>query len=270
MLEQFQKNGKYLMLALDHRGSFKKFVNKANPDSVTDEQLIQVKKMIINATRENFSGVLIDPDWGLKSFENPDKPYLLCIEKTGYSEDKGERTTQLEYSVQQLKEMGAGGIKILLYFNPEALSCSAQLETAKKVLNDCRVSNLPLFLEIVTYGNEALAKDRSEWVLRSVDAFIKANIIPDVFKLEYPGDEESCKKITAMLNGTPWILLTRGEPYEVFLEQLKIAYANGAVGFLAGRAIWQEVANYDNDADRLRFLDTIASERFREICDVVA
>lgn len=270
MLEQFQKNGKYLMLALDHRGSFKKFVNKENPDSVTDDELTRVKKMIIDATRNDFSGVLIDPDWGLKAFENPDKPYLLCIEKTGYSEEKGERTTELGYSVSELKEMGASGIKILLYFNPEASNSSVQLETAKKVLNDCHAANLPLFLEIVTYGNEAFAKDRSEWVLRSVDAFLKANIIPDVFKLEYPGDGESCKKISSMLNGTPWILLTRGEPYEVFLEQLKIAFANGAVGFLAGRAIWQEIANYDNDIDREHFLNTIAAERFKEICGIVA
>jgi len=127
-----------------------------------------------------------------------------------------------------------------------------------------------LFLEIVTYGNEALAKDRPEWVTKSVDAFLKAEIVPDVFKLEYPGNEASCKKITEMLGSTPWILLTRGEPYEVFLEQLKTAVSNGAVGFLAGRAIWQEVANYDNDEDRLRFLNTISRERFKEICSIVA
>ncbi len=258
------------MLALDHRGSFKKFINKSDPESVTDEEIIKVKKMIIDATRDDFSGVLVDPDLGLKAFENPDKPYLLCIEKTGYSEEKGERTTQLEYTVEQLKEKGASGVKILLYFNPEASNCSAQLETARIVLNDCRALDMPLFLEIVTYGNEAIAKDRSEWVLRSVDDFLRENIVPDVFKLEYPGDAIACKKITSMLGRTPWILLTRGEPYEVFLEQLMTAYANGAVGFLAGRAIWQEVANYEDDDERERFLNTIASERFKEICDVVA
>lgn len=258
------------MLALDHRGSFKKFINKSSPDSVTDEEMIKVKKMIIDATRDDFSGVLIDPEWGLPAYESPEKPYLLCLEKTGYTEEKGERTTEIEYTVEQLKEMGADGAKILLYFNPEASNCAVQLDTAAKVLAQSKSAGIPLFLEIVTYGNEGAAKTRSEWVLRSVEAFQKAGVVPDVFKLEYPGDDESCKKISSMLGATPWILLTRGEPYDVFVEQLGSAARNGAAGFLAGRAIWQEIANYDNDEDRKRFLDTVARERFQEICEIVA
>lgn len=257
------------MLALDHRGSFKKYVNKTNPELATDEEIVKVKKMIIEATRDDFSGVLIDPDWGLKAYEKPDKPYLLCIEETGYSEDKGERITKLEYSVEELKNFGASGIKILLYFNPAAReACDKQLATAKLVLNQCKENGLPLFLEIVTYGNEAVAKTRSEWVIGSVQRFLDEKIIPDVFKLEYPGGDDSCAKITDMLGLTPWILLTRGEPYEVFVDQLESATKNGAKGFLAGRAVWQEIANFDNDNDRSEFLNTVGKERFQEICAI--
>lgn len=268
MLDIFNKNGKFLMLALDHRGSFKKYVNKNSPEDTTDEEIIKVKKLIIDAVRNEMSGVLIDPIWGIKAFLNPDKPYLLCLEKTGYSEDDGERITELEYTAEELKKLGASGAKILLYFNPSAKTCAVQLETAKNVLLQCQESGMPLFLEIVTYGNEDQKKTRSEWVLRAVEAFIKAGIAPDVFKLEYPGDEESCQKITQMLGSTPWILLTRGEPYEVFAEQLKIAIKNGAVGFLAGRAIWQEVADCESDEERKNFLNTVAKKRFQEICQI--
>ena len=65
----------------------------------------------------------------------------------------------------------------------------------------------------------------------------------------------------------PWILLTRGEPYDVFKEQLKTAIDAGAQGFLAGRAIWQEMANYTGEA-RKDFLQTIARNRFAEICNI--
>jgi len=268
MLDIFKKNEKFLMLALDHRGSFKKYVSKKDQDNVTDGQIIDVKKMIIDSVRDDMSGVLIDPNWGIKAYTNPDKPFLLCLERTGYSEKEGERITELEYTAEELKKFGASGAKILLYFNPEAKTCQSQLNTARIAIDQCREAKLPLFLEIVTYGNEDVGKPRSEWVLRSVGVFIEAGIRPDVFKLEYPGDEKSCQKITQMLGATPWILLTRGEPYEVFAEQLKIAIKNGAVGFLAGRAIWQEIANCTDDEGRKEFLHNIAKKRFQEICRI--
>ena len=271
MLQEFQKNCKYLMLALDHRGSFKKFVNPAAPDSVSDDDVINAKRLIIEAVRDDFSGLLIDADLGLRAYENPDKPFLLCLEKTGYTDEAGERITELQYSAGELKKMGASGAKILLYFNPASESaCVKQLQTAGKALEECGRENVPLFLEIVTYGNEALGKTRAEWVIKSVERFVAEGIAPDVFKLEYPGDAKSCKKITKMLGATPWILLTRGEQFDVFEKQLKVAAKNGAVGFLAGRAIWQEIGDYPDNEARKHFLDTVAAERFRKICRILA
>lgn len=274
-LRVFQKNRKYLMLALDHRGSFKKYVNKKNPEAASDADVIGVKKMIIDAVYNEMSGVLIDPDWGLPAYKGKKKPYLLCAEKTGYVENGGERLTEIQYSAAELKKRGASGVKLLLYYNPEAENRAAQIETAKKVLADCHKNDLPLFLEFVTYGNEALGKTRAEWVLRTVQEFLDADVSPDVFKLEYPAssagrpdDEKSCAKITKMLGPTPWILLTRGETYDVFKTQLTDAIANGAVGFLAGRAIWQEVGDYADVAGQEKFLNKIARKRFQEICAI--
>lgn len=266
--EMFKKNGKYLMLALDHRDSFKKFVNPVDPDSVTDKDLIENKAAIIEATENDFSGVLLDPDWGVPAYRSKSKPYLLCLEKTGYVEDGHDRLTQLEYTAKQLKDWGASGVKLLLYFNPLAHDCADQLEVAKIAIQDARVNHLPLFLEIVTYGNEELGKTRGEWVINSLQQFLDNNIIPEVFKLEYPGDEATCRKITTMLHKTPWILLTRGEPYAVFKEQLRIAIKAGASGFLAGRAVWQEMKDYPDFNMRKEFLNTEAKKRFAEICAI--
>jgi tagatose-1,6-bisphosphate aldolase len=47
----FTKQGKFLMLALDHRESFKKFVNPSDPKSVSDSEVIEAKRAIIDATR---------------------------------------------------------------------------------------------------------------------------------------------------------------------------------------------------------------------------
>ncbi len=264
----FKKGGKYLMLALDHRGSFKKFVNVDDPDSVTDSDLIKNKAAIIESTESDFSGVLLDPEWGIPAYKTKSKPFLLCLEKTGYIEDGKDRLTQLEYTAKQLKDWGASGVKLLLYFNPMANDCAEQLKTAKVAWEDAKVNNLPLFLEIVTYGNEELGKSRGEWVVKSLQQFLDAGIIPEVFKLEYPGDKSTCEQITKMLGATPWILLTRGEPYAVFKEQLKLAIQAGASGFLAGRAIWQEMKDFPDFNSRKNFLEVEAKKRFAEICAI--
>lgn len=267
-LSIFQQEGKYLMLALDHRGSFKKYVNPSDPEVATDKEIIASKKLIIESVQDQCSGLLIDVEWGLPGYESKTKPYLLPLEKSGYTDASGERATELEYTGEQIKKLGASGAKLLLYFNPEAKNCSQQIITAKKALDDAHKNDLPLFLEIVTYGNEDLGKGRDEWVLRSVAMLLENNVAPDVWKLEYPGDAESCEQITELVRGTPWILLTRGESFEVFAEQLKTAVDAGAVGFLAGRALWQEIAEYTTEEEKKEFLQNIVAQRFELISEI--
>lgn len=267
-LKKFEYNGKFLMLALDHRGSFKKYVNPANPEAATDAEVIFTKKLIIEAVQDQFSGVLIDADWGLPGYVNKTKPYLLPLEKSGYTDKKGDRITDLGYSAKKIKSLGASGAKLLLYFNPESKTRVKQIKTTKKALADSHKNNLPFFLEIVTYGNEELGKSRAEWVLRSLEMLLKNKIVPDVWKLEYPGDAGSCKKITELVGSTPWILLTRGDSFEHFEKQLTDAVAGGAVGFLAGRALWQEIANYKTEQEKKEFLNTVVADRFKKISEI--
>ena len=267
-LKLFQNHGKYLMLALDHRGSFRKYINPASPEAVTDKELIETKAMIIEAMQDQFSGVLIDMEWGLPGYKNRNKPYLLPLEKSGYTDKAGDRVTELGYTAAGIKEMGASGAKLLLYFNPESKTCDQQIATAAKALADAHENNLPFFLEIVTYGNDELGKSRAEWVLRSLEMLLKEDVIPDVWKLEFPGDLSSCEKITKLVGKTPWILLTRGEKFVVFEKQLAEAVAAGAVGFLAGRALWQEISDYKTDSEKRKFLNTVVVDRFRKISEI--
>ena len=90
-----------------------------------------------------------------------------------------------------------------------------------------------------------------------------------MFKLEFPGDPVSCRKITKMLGDIPWILLTKGGKYEKFKDDLRVAMANGASGFLAGRSIWQEFTKYTNK-EREIFFNTDVPERFNEITKIAS
>lgn len=268
-VSQFTSNGKYLMLALDHRGSFKKLINPNDPEAVSKEDIVQLKREIIEALEDQFSSLLIDQDYGLPAYLSRSKPFLLPVEKSGYKDENGERITELEYSVQQLIDFGALGAKLLIYFNPNLHSATKQIETAKKVLQDCNEHNFPLFLEIVTYELSGQNDIRSYNVLAGLRMLMVSGVMPDVWKLEYPGSFNSCKQITELVGKTPWILLTRGDSFDHFVSQLKDAIKGGAQGFLAGRALWQEVCRMEG-GEKERFLKQTLPARFKTISELAA
>lgn len=267
-LSKFKKDDKFLMLALDHRGSFKKIINPSNPESVTDGQAISLKKEIINALKDQFSALLIDQDYGLPAYSDREKPFLLPVEKSGYEQEGEDRVTEISYTIDDLKNAGASGAKLLVYFNPWGETSQKQLETAKKVLQQCRQNNFPFFLEIRTYDGSREAdkmdgEEREKIVLTSLKIFVEHQIIPDVFKLEYPGSAVSCQTITAILDPTktPWILLTMADNFDSFSQKLEEASIRGCQGFLAGRALWQDVCL--GGEQKQQFLDKILPERFK-------
>ena len=265
--EAFMKNGRILMLALDHRGSLMKMLPSSIPENKRTQTIIAIKQMLIASLSPYYSGVLLDSDYGLPAYKNYVAPYLLCIEKTGYTDTNHERLTQLEYTVEELKAKGASGVKILLFFHPDAHTANQQIALTKNVYEDCKKNGLPFFLEILNYSLDGSPYDASVLVPRSVKIFLEHKITADVFKLEFPGSAEACQKVTRMLGRTPWILLTKGGTYEKFVDGLKVAIANGARGFLAGRSIWQDFAQLPQEQWK-KFFETIAVKRFAEISEL--
>ena len=263
----FTKDGKYLMLALDHRGSFRKLLNPKNPDKVDPFDAIEAKKAIIEAVFPQMSGILIDMDYGLEAYATANyikpKPFLLAMEVSGYTKEDGERITNLETSTGDIKEQGALGTKLLIHINHKAPSTKKQIKTAKIALKDAHDQGLPFFLEIITYG------ETEGEVVEALASVLQGDIKPDVFKLEYPGSPENCKAVTEVLGSIPWILLTRGDDFEDFIKKLKIARANGCSGFLAGRALWKEYFSLKEEKDKEKFLKEVLPERFKKISEIV-
>lgn len=270
-LLDFCKDKKFLMLALDHRASFKKLMNPENPESVSDADAVSLKAEIINSIRDQISGLLIDVEVGLKAYSDRTKPFLLPVEKTGYTEQKGERITELEYGVSRLQELGAAGAKLLLYFNPYVTSAERQLATARQVVEECKSKDFPFFLEIRTYepDHEVTVEEMGKLTIETLKIFKSRNILPDVFKIEYPGSALACQTVTAILEDLPWILLTRGVSFDEFVPQFKEATERSCQGFLAGRALWQEAGTLLGEEKR-KFLDETLPERFKILSEIAA
>ncbi len=247
------------MLALDHQEHFKKIVNPEDPNLATADQIIKAKQKILHALKEEFTAVLLDTEYGLPAYEGIAKPFILRLEKSGFFETSGVKTVEIQHSVPELKNKGASGIKFLLAFNPDREESLGELEKARQVRSDCQKNSLPLFLEILTYQNEDRQLSKSELILNSLEIFMQKGVVPDVFKIEYPGDQESCQKISQLLKETPWILLSGGDNFNEFTTRVEVAAKNGAAGFLAGRAVWQDIP--DNE--------TLLKSRFSELAKVV-
>jgi tagatose-1,6-bisphosphate aldolase len=261
----FTQNGKFLMLAFDHRGSFKKSLKTEDP-----KVLISAKKDIIDASFDHISSLLIDQDYGFPAYsqlnyEKP-KPFVMPMEESGYEDVGGERLTTLKYTAKEIKKSGAAGTILLVYFSLESETAQKQIETTKKAVQDSQETGLPMFLEIVTYG-----KGEGK-VAESLQVFLDNGIKPDVYKLEYPGSGEEAKRVTELLQplDIPWILLTRGAEYEKFKDQLETCVEAGCVGFLAGRGVWQEYLDLlDKPEEKEKFLKETIPQRFEEIKRIV-
>ena len=268
----FARQGKYLMLALDHRGSLKKLLNPGDPGAVQDVQVIGLKERILRSLKDQFSGVLLDPIFGLPAYkkalgEQDGTPYILSLEESGYEEREGDRYSKLQYEAKQLKERGASGTKLLLYFDPQGKSAEHQIDVAKTALEASRGQNIPLFLEVVTYGKTRDSASAGEATLQAMRMLLARGVKPDVWKLEFPGSAELAKEITELAADTPWILLTRGVSFEQFAKELQTSVENGARGFLAGRAVWQEVMEFRGE-EQEKFLNETVPSRFRKISQI--
>lgn len=274
-LDQFMYHGKILMLALDHRGSFKKLVDPEHPEMVNDQRSTNIKEQIIKALYNQFSALLVDVETGLPAYRKHEhhwigaaKPYLLAIEKTGYEDQSGERVTHLEHTVKQLKDNGAAGIKMLLFFHPHATTVHRQIDIAQRVYFDCKKYNLPFFIEPLTYQIAGDKNLKPDIVVEMVEMLLKAGIGGDVYKIEFPGDAPSCTEITQMLRKIPWILLTKGDKFETFVSGLRVAASHGCVGFLAGRSLWQDFTKVPQNK-REEFFQTVVRDRFKLISEIV-
>lgn len=264
MIDVFQRGKIFPMLAFDHRGSFVKLLTGTGVEPTTDE-IIEVKKHILQTLIPFMSGTLIDEDYGLPALKSMHSlvPYLLPLEKTGYTDKQGERITEILTTPKQLIEKGAQGAKLLLYTNHNVSSWNAQIKTAKNQAYLCREAKIPFFLEFVLYEVESI---KPGTVYETVEKAIQDGVTCDVWKLPYPGSREECEKITALFGNTPWIILTGGTTFEEFESQYCIARDAGCSGFLAGRALWQEVGEIWRDEKKYRdFLQNELPNRFKKL-----
>ncbi len=284
-------DGIFKILAIDHRDSLRVIINPDNPASVPSSTLTELKLTIIEHIAPYATAIMLDPLYSaaqaIVSGALPGNVgFLSALEAQGYSGTPHARQTTLldNWSVEKAKRLGASGIKLLVYYHPDAGEAAEQQETViKGVIADCARHEIALFLEPLFYSiDQSVPVNSAEFAMQRRRIVVETvhrlgSLAPDVLKIQFPIDasheagksvwKAACEELNDA-SPVPWALLSGGDPYDIFKQQLKIACQAGCSGFMAGRALWQEVISA-SASDRPDILKGTVLSRFQELSQIV-
>lgn len=273
--------GRFKMVAVDQRPPIKNPIKAARGTAEAPyDDVAGFKLMLVDELQADASAMLLDPHFALPrglSTLSPTKGLIVTLEDSIFRETPGGRlSSQIDHwSVEKIKRSGADAVKVLAWYRPDAdLAVNlAQKDFTKAIGEACHRHDIPFLFELLVYP---LAKDKhqttdyvemqgkhADHVLDSVREFARPDYGIDVFKLESPvpakgiesADRAATQKLfdeMGALCGRPWVMLSAGASMAEFKVVMQHAYAAGASGYLAGRAIWAEPFKAFPDWDAIR------------------
>lgn len=276
-----------MILAVDHRDAMRVMINREHPDAVPAAQLTEFKLDIVKRMAPSATAILLDPVYSLgqsiaQGVLPPKTAFLTALEDQGYLGNPYSRqTTILEgWGIEKAKKLGASGVKLLLFYHPQAGETTERQEKlVTDLLEECQRFDIPMFLEPIVYSLDPnVSKDSEEFAAQRPKILVETvqrlgALKPDILKLEFPVDckyekdeavwQEACAEMNEA-SPVPWTLLSGGDSFDLFHKQLMAACQNGCSGFLVGRAVWQE-AVYLQGHERHAFLRGEASRRWQTL-----
>ncbi|MFK4565564.1 tagatose-bisphosphate aldolase [Enterococcus sp. UD-01] len=285
-------------LAIDQRGALKKMIGRYQ--TATDQNIIQLKKLVSQELTPYASAILLDPEYGLPASQLRDSAcgLLLAYEKTGYDATTSGRLPDSlpVWSVKRLREAGADACKFLLYYDADESAAINHQKQAyiERIGSECLAEGLPFFLEILSYDannsdNQSLeyAKVKPHKVIEAMKEFSKPAYNVDVLKVEVPvninfvagfGEKSVYTKEQAQAyfeeqsNATdvPFIFLSAGVSAKLFQETLNFARQAGSTfnGVLCGRATWANVIEpyvRNGTSDAVAWLQNHGKQNIKEL-----
>ncbi|MBX6742524.1 MAG: tagatose 1,6-diphosphate aldolase [Acetobacteraceae bacterium] len=280
--------GRFRMLAADQRPPIFQAIARAYgiaPEAVPFAEVCAVKRLLVEELGPHADAVLLDPNFAYPAAIDALPActgLILTLEEHRFEETPGGRRSRSipGWDVGRIKRLGADGVKVLAWYRPDAAPeiLAHQRAYVRAVGRDCAALDIPFILELLVYpfpGEAAHHADYAEdaakqaaLVLESVRHFAAPEFGVDLFKLECPlpaaalpapEDAAGCDRLRSLFasmaeatGGRPWVMLSAGAAPEQFLRVLEFAYAAGASGFLAGRAIWWQALQDWPDAERCR------------------
>jgi tagatose 1,6-diphosphate aldolase len=283
-------DGHFVILAIDHRANLREALSAARGIPVDDKEVGEFKRDVVRALGDLCSGVLGDPafvlGYGIASgLLRGTQGLIAPVEVTNYALHPSDREVQFipGWNVEKAKRVGLNGMKLLLYFHPDAPTASQRIRLAQMLADVCNRYDIPLFVEPVLHqlkSRSAMTSD--ERIHASVDMARKmAEAGADILKLEFPVDvtvesdeylwENALNAVNAACGDVPWVLLSGGMEAAVFARQAEFACKAGSSGVMAGRALWNPAvkAGAGGADSRISALQTRARRELDHLANIV-
>jgi tagatose 1,6-diphosphate aldolase len=281
--------GIFTILALDHRDSMRVILDPEAPAAIPAATLTELKLWLLRELGGLATGVMLEPEYSAPhAVATRTLPggvgFLAAVEAQGYLGDPAARQTSLldGWNVEKAKRLGASGIKLLVLYRPDSAAADAQDDVIRSVIADCARYDIPLFLEPLAYVTEpGFTTDHPDFASKRrgivIDTVKRLGALgPDILKVQFPVDTrsepdravwaEACAELDEAAP-VPWALLSGGDPYELFRDQVRVACQAGASGFMVGRALWGEAVTAPPQ-ERQSLIETLVRPRFEELASI--
>jgi tagatose 1,6-diphosphate aldolase len=276
--------GRFKMTAVDQRPPIKNPIRaKRGTAEAPWEDVAGFKELLIRELQGESSAMLLDPHYAYPrgvTMLDARLGLILTLEDSIFRETPGGRLSAEidDWSVEKIKRAGGDAVKVLTWYRPDAdpQVCAAQQAFTQRIGDACRRFDIPFVFELLVYPLARDAEQTKEYVemrtkqaqlvIDSVRAFADPKFGVDLFKLESPVPASAVPEpgapgseaVQALFHeldraaGRPWVMLSAGAGMDEFRRVLHYAYAAGASGYLAGRAIWLEAFQRFPDWDGIR------------------
>lgn len=274
------KNGGLTMLALDQRGSLRTILaNGKDEASISDEKLVEFKAAAAEILSPMASAVLLDSEFGRKAMTVVPSNVPLILSADKFDQKPGGPVTKsvLDPAVTPalIEECKATAIKLLVIWK-QGVEKDFRRDIVGRFVELARKTNRIALVEgiVRTANGERFTTTQShgEAVIEAAIELMETG--SDVYKAEVPGYLPGqlgqvggfAKRLTQSLS-KPWVVLSNGVDAADFAEGVRLSCANGASGFLAGRAIWADAAS---KADPRAELQRESIPRLRNLIEIVS
>ncbi len=261
------QNGRFSILAIDHRDSLRQFLRPEDPDSLTADEITALKIELVAGVADLATGVMLEPEYSIPQVIDAGAlpagvGFLAALESQGYLGEPDKSPTQIlnGWSIEQAKASGAAAAKLLLPYRPDGRLAAEQEQVGRQIVAACKAIGFAIAVEPLFYGLGP-DDDRAAMVVETARRF--AAMAPDLLKLPYPGTRAACEDITG-LAPMPWAMLSGGGSFEEFADQFAVAADAGCSGFMVGRALWGEVAKA-LPAGRAAIIADVVRPRFERL-----
>jgi tagatose 1,6-diphosphate aldolase len=275
--------GRFKMLAVDQRPPIKNLIaERRGVGAASYQDVCDFKALLVEELAPSASAALLDPHFAYPAaaqYVAPSQGLLLTLEDSVFEDlPSGRLSAEIDnWSVEKIKRAGGDAVKVLAWYRPDAGPeiLDHQHEFVRSIGEACRRFDIPYVFELLVYpfvGAEGHTTDyvedtakRADDVVASVEAFADPAYGIDLFKLESPfpagsvpdradddGTVQAAFDALGRAADRPWVMLSAGATQTAFRGILEYAYAAGASGYLAGRAIWWDACQAFPDFEAMR------------------